>query len=106
MKAIIVSVLLVSLFPQQTQIVEPKVTHHDEVQPEQHRDRVEITCPAGYEPHLVVPNPGFDMSIFNGMAFGFNEGAEYYTLCFDKKMMDSVSKNKDLRRWVVPPRAV
>ena len=69
------------------------------------------TCPAGYEGHFVDIQEGFDWRYWNGataligpIEFG-EHGIPGYTICFSKKFMDEIRKNKDLvAPRPVPPR--
>ena len=81
-------------------MVVPTVTHHQEIQTERY-DRVEITCPEGYEGHFVDPSPGFDgFSSWPGGGVGIWEPSDQrgYTVCFKKEFMDKIRSNPELLR--------
>lgn len=106
---LIALLLLFALFPQQSpQMTEPKIQHHDEVST-QHYDRVEITCPEGYEGHLVIRDIGFDGTLVgDAMMFSAEGGSgrQYFTICFKVDFMDKIRKNKEMTRWIAPPRSL
>jgi hypothetical protein len=81
-------------------MVAPTVTHHD-VSSVQHYDRVEISCPDGYEGHFVDVDNGFEWNWNHGIQMGMPLG---YTVCFSKEFMDQIRANPDLlRQRPAPP---
>lgn len=77
-------------------MVTPKVTHHDE-QSVQHYDRVEITCPEGYEGHFVDVQLGFEPRM-PSISFGgeYGGGELKYVVCFSKEFMDKLRANPEM----------
>jgi hypothetical protein len=75
-------------------MVAPTVTHHDEPYV-QHFDRVEISCPDGYEGHFVDADSGFEWNWNHGIEMSRPPG---YVVCFSKEFMDKIRANPDLLR--------
>jgi hypothetical protein len=109
----LITLASLALLMQSNPIVAPIVTHKDESYT-QHVDRVTRTCPPGYEGHYVDQKLGFDSDYWaGGTGFVFSDsgtftgGPPYYTICFDKKFMDEIRKNRDLSsQRPLPPRGV
>jgi hypothetical protein len=87
-------------------MVQPTVKHHDEVST-QHYDRVEVTCPAGYEGHFVDMQKGFGFEYWYG-GTGFMIGQPPgYTVCFSDEFMKKLRANPEmLRARPEPPHPV
>jgi len=97
-----ISSLLLFALPQAKEpkpsMVTPKITHHDEVST-QHYDRVEVSCPEGYEGHFVDFGIGFDGEANLGaMSWVDSSGPPAFMICFDKSFMEKVRANPDLLR--------
>jgi hypothetical protein len=98
-------VFLIGMFLQQrqhAQMVAPTVTHHEEKSVQTY-DRVEITCPAGYEGHYVDQPIGFDGSAGGPYGFWMNgsgggSGPPAYMICFSNEFMEQIRKNPELLR--------
>jgi len=79
-------------------MVQPTIKHHDEVST-QHYDRVEISCPKGYEGHFVDIGIGFDGAANLGnMSYNDYSGPPGYTICFSREFMEKIRANTELLR--------
>ena len=93
-------------------MVQPHVTHRDEAQTT-HYDIVTHTCPEGYEGHYVDQRPGFESDYWLSLGgegwipFNTFSSDPAFTVCFEKKFMDELRKNPDMKAMrPQPPRGV
>lgn len=84
-------------------MIAPTIKHNPESYTQTY-DRVEVTCPSGYEGHFVDTNIGFqwEWNWGNSIMVGDSPG---YVVCFRREFMDKIRANPQLlRARPTPPR--